>query len=788
MKTNFCKILAAVFTAGITSLAFAGVALPPSHLTCDLLERTDLVFSNCYPSRFTLSDYLRDPVQLQAPVIISSEPMLGWVLNDSRNDVLQTAYQIQVASSPQKLEAGAPDIWDSGKVVSDESVAVKFAGTPLKASSVYFWQARTWNNGEASSFSIPKAFVTGTNLLAHGTSRYPLQKTDEAPRSVINVSNQISFVDFGRAAFGRLRLTVDSSADTSLTIRLGEVAAGNRVNQNPGGSRRFKELVLPVEKGSKTYLLTIPPDKRNTERSAIRVPAYAGEVMPFRYCEIEQGEVAVSFSGIVRESLHYPFDDDASGFQSSDRVLNDIWDLCKYSIKATSFTGVYVDGDRERIPYEADALINQKCHYAVDREFSMARFSHEYLIHNTTWPTEWPLQSVMLAWNDYLFTGNLESARRSYADLKAKTLLSLADESGLISTRTGKQDAKFLASIHLKGTNLRDIVDWPQSGASGVGKEQAGETDGFVFTNINTVVNAYHFHALQLMSQLATALGKQDDATMFFERAGKVKASFNEKLFDEKRGVYVDGIGTDHASLHANMFALAFGLVPENRKPAVLKFIETRGMACSVYGAQHLLDALYQAGAADYAFQLLTTNSIRGWAHMIYDVGSTITLEAWDDQFKTNEDWNHAWGAAPANIIPFQLMGVQPTEPGWKKFQIKPQPSTMAQASLALPTIRGTIGVAFTNQPGKRFDLSVGIPANAQADVFLPVTGVNPQLTLDGERIKVAQVGTFIRLPSLGSGFHQVSVRFEAAPSVVNPKPALLGASASSAANLERNN
>jgi alpha-L-rhamnosidase len=45
-------------------------------------------------------------------------------------------------------------------------------------------------------------------------------------------------------------------------------------------------------------------------------------------------------------------------------LLNRIWELCRYSIKATTFAGVYVDGDRERIPYEADAYLNQLSHYA----------------------------------------------------------------------------------------------------------------------------------------------------------------------------------------------------------------------------------------------------------------------------------------------------------------------------------------------------------------------------------------------------------------------------------------
>ena len=154
---------------------------------------------------------------------------------------------------------------------------------------------------------------------------------------------------------------------------------------------------------------------------------------------------------------------------------------------------------------------------------------------------------------------------------------------------------------------------------------------------------------------------------------------------------------------------------------------------------------------------------------MIYDVGTTITLEAWDDQFKTNEDWNHAWGAAPANLIPFQLMGVQPTEPGWKKFQIKPQPASLAQASLALPTIRGTIEVSFTNQPGRQFELHVTIPANSQADVFVPLTGEKPQVSLDGQPMDGSKVGAFLCLSQVGSGSHRVLLRYASVSTVASP-------------------
>src|SRR5664280_366879 len=95
-------------------------------------------------------------------------------------------------------------------------------------------------------------------------------------------------------------------------------------------------------------------------------------------------------------------------------------------------------------------------------------------------------------------------------------------------------------------------------------------------------------------------------------------------------------------------------------------------MACSVYGSQYLLEALYKAGEDRYALGLLTAVNDRSWWNMIRS-GSTITMEAWDMKYKPNSDWNHAWGAAPANIITRYMWGIQPVEPGFTKAVIKPQ-------------------------------------------------------------------------------------------------------------------
>ena len=156
-------------------------------------------------------------------------------------------------------------------------------------------------------------------------------------------------------------------------------------------------------------------------------------------------------------------------------------------------------------------------------------------------------------------------------------------------------------------------------------------------------------------------------------------------------------------------------------------------MACSVYGSQFLMDGLYEAGEADYALQLLTSDAERSWYNMIR-VGSTISLEAWDDKYKPNQDWNHAWGAAPANIIPRRLMGVVPTEPGFSRIEIRPQPAGLEKASLRIPTIRGDVETAFTASVGDLANEEStsnvmtctcgGNPAGGRAIVTADVTGI----------------------------------------------------------------
>ncbi len=230
-----------------------------------------------------------------------------------------------------------------------------------------------------------------------------------------------------------------------------------------------------------------------------------------------------------------------SSFTSSDTILNRIWDMCKYTMKATSFTGIYIDGDRERIPYEADAYINQLGHYYTDREYSMGRISNEYFIDHPTWPTEWILHTVLMFWNDYIFTGNKESLQAFYTEIKHKTLTAIAREDGLISSKNVTDEIMRTIGFSNTKERIRDIVDWPpaqkDTGWKLAGPE--GERDGYDMVEINTMVNSFYYRNLVLMSKIAGVLGETDDSVFYHNESERVREVINHEASGQiKRSLY----------------------------------------------------------------------------------------------------------------------------------------------------------------------------------------------------------------------------------------------------------
>jgi alpha-L-rhamnosidase len=103
--------------------------------------------------------------ELAAPIGIDDPmPRLSWQMRDSRQGARQAAYRLLVASRPELLVAGSPDIWDSGRVESSQSVAVPYGGPRLFPSTRYYWTVQVWDSTDGS-VSVSKASWWETGLM-----------------------------------------------------------------------------------------------------------------------------------------------------------------------------------------------------------------------------------------------------------------------------------------------------------------------------------------------------------------------------------------------------------------------------------------------------------------------------------------------------------------------------------------------------------------------------------------------------------------------------------------------
>ena len=348
---------------------------------------------------------------------------------------------------------------------------------------------------------------------------------------------------------------------------------------------------------------------------------------------------------------------------------------------ATSFAGQFVDGDRERIPYEADTYVSQLNWYAISSDYAYPRRSVEYLFSHSTWPTEFKQISILSAWADWMWTGDRALLERHYDLLKGeKLLMSRRRGDGLLVSGGERRPHPYTTNRF----GLADIVDWPPS-----------ERDGFEFRDVNAVVNAFHYRDLVAMSEIAAAIGKTADAEAFKVQARETYEAFQRVFFDQGTGLYLDGEGARHSSIHANALALAFDLVPADRVGKVADWVVSRGMACSVYFSQYLLEALFRAGRDEAALRLLTAEDSRSWIGMMKQ-GATISMEAWNAKAKPNLDWNHSWGAVALNIISRHVLGVTPLEPGARKISICPRLGHLKSVSATVPTAAGSVTITMT--------------------------------------------------------------------------------------------
>ena len=135
------------------------------HRRLSLLAVSCIALPLCAQTSSIRPDLLRCEYRVNPLGIDSAQPRLSWVLaatSPNSRGLNQTAYRVFVASSSAKLRAGAGDLWDSGRMASDQSNQIVYAGRTLGSGSRAFWKVEVWDQaGKSSGWSAPAFWTMG---------------------------------------------------------------------------------------------------------------------------------------------------------------------------------------------------------------------------------------------------------------------------------------------------------------------------------------------------------------------------------------------------------------------------------------------------------------------------------------------------------------------------------------------------------------------------------------------------------------------------------------------------
>ncbi|MDR0756259.1 MAG: glycoside hydrolase family 78 protein [Tannerella sp.] len=157
MKKFFCTL----FFSCLTAAALFALSVP-GNSRCEY----PLHLSGSISATPTFSLYGLRCEQEENPVGIDTQrPCFSWKTYSEARGFIQSAYQILVSDTPEALDRG--NIWNSGKVVSSQSVLTPFDGKPLTPSATYYWKVRTWDKKDRpSEWSAVQTFTMGLTAAA----------------------------------------------------------------------------------------------------------------------------------------------------------------------------------------------------------------------------------------------------------------------------------------------------------------------------------------------------------------------------------------------------------------------------------------------------------------------------------------------------------------------------------------------------------------------------------------------------------------------------------------------
>lgn len=348
---------------------------------------------------------------------------------------------------------------------------------------------------------------------------------------------------------------------------------------------------------------------------------------------------------------------------------------------------------------------------------------------------EWGSAFIQIAWQQFLFTGDLDLARRHYDGMKRYL--------DYLHTHVGADGI-----LRIKGS----LGDWYDIGPKAPGRAQ--------LTPVDLTATAIYYDDLQIVAMFAAQTGRTEDAQSLRAQAMQTRAAFQREYFHGERGIFATGSQT------ANAMPFALGLVSlEQRRrvlDAIVADVQQNGLTAGDVGYRYLLRALAGGGRSDVVFALNHQSEKPGYGYQL-KMGATSLTEAWDAQRASSQ--NHFMLGQINEWFFHDLAGIQPdpAAPGFKLILIKPAVvKELSWVKAGYESGQGLIRSEWRRSQGQ-FELNVLVPPNTTATILVPTA--KPDAVQEGGRSARRSKGVrFVRavggraIYTVGSGEYRFTV------------------------------
>lgn len=534
----------------------------------------------------------------------------------------------------------------------------------------------------------------------------PVRRIQEvaAIKKIITPVSEV-VIDFGQNLTGRVRFKLKGKKGDTITILHSEVL-DNKGNFYTENLRAAKQQVQYIFKND-------TPVEFEPEFT------FQG----FRYIQIKNFKGTINKEDFTAVVIHSDMEP-AGNFVCSDSLINQLHSNIRWSMRG-NFLDVPTDCPQrdERLGWTGDVqafastsmyLYNSNAFYAkwlqdLDADqLPNGNMPHviPYVGIKEMGSTGWGDVATILPYNLYLRYGDKKILERQYRSMKSWVdfLHQLAGEDLIVDS--GFHYGDWLFFIHPTAWN-----------------DKPGHTDK------ELIATAYLSFSANLVGKAAAVLGKKSDAEKYTALSNDVKGVFQKE--------FITATGRlSSSSQTAYTLALAFNLMPNDLKQQAVRYLtdditkRNYHLSTGFLGTPHLCHVLSENGQNDIAYKLLMQKTYPSWIYPITK-GATTVWERWDGikpdgsfQTPNMNSFNHYAYGAIGSWLYEEAAGIQADEnyPGYKHIIIKPQPdSSLSFVSAQYQTSYGIIRSSWKKE-GRMFSLSVTIPSNSTATIYLPYT------------------------------------------------------------------